>query len=702
MRKNIRRAVALATGTVMAIGLCACGAETDSEQTTVTTEENSISIPVTEVMGQNFYGEITAVDETQMVLDGYSFTSDITEYIDQLTAESEESTTENSESTGAAGEMPSGEAPSGEAPSGEMPADTGTDGSLPEMPSGEAPSGEMPSGEDTSSESGAPSGMGSFGPSSMGGMGGMDTSSMELMSLISGLEIFTVTLDLNDETVLYDTDGNAADLASFEVGDWVLVSLDEDGNILSVTKSDIALSDYTDMSSFGNMGSFDMGSMGDAGGGMSGGMSGQMPGGQSSGVDSYTAVTEYTEDTTVEGESYTSTGSDENAILVSGGTVNLTDITVDRTSSDSTGGDNSSFYGVGAAILVTDGTVNVEGAEITTDSAGGAGVFAYGDGVAYVSDSVITTTQNTSGGVHVAGGGTLYSYNNTVVTNGESSAAIRSDRGGGTLIVDGGSYTSNGTGSPAVYTTADITISNATLTATNSEAVCIEGLNTLTLTNVDLSGNMPENSQNDCTWNVIVYQSMSGDSEVGNGTFNMIGGSLTAYNGGMFYTTNTQSTFYLSGVDITYADDNPFFLKVTGNSNARGWGSSGSNGSQCTFTADAQEMSGDVIWDSISTLDFYMMNGSSLTGAIVDDESNAGDGGDGYCNVYISSDSVWTVTGDSTVTALYNEGSIVDANGNTVSVIGTDGTVYVQGTSDVTITVTTYAESADFSGVVTP
>ena len=101
------------------------------------------------------------------------------------------------------------------------------------------------------------------------------------------------------------------------------------------------------------------------------------------------------------------------------------------------------------------------------------------------------------------------------------------------MTVNGGSYTSNGTGSPAVYSTADITVSDATLTANGSEAVCIEGLNSLKLTNCYLTGNMQDLSQNDCTWNVILYQSMSGDSEVGNSTFSMTGGSLTAKNGGI-------------------------------------------------------------------------------------------------------------------------------------------------------------------------
>lgn len=283
-------------------------------------------------------------------------------------------------------------------------------------------------------------------------------------------------------------------------------------------------------------------------------------------------------------------------------------------------------------------------------------------------------------------------------TQGESAAAIRSDRGSGTMVVDGGTYISNGVGSPAVYSTADITVHDAVLTANGSEAICIEGLNTIRLFDCDLTGAMDDLSQNDCTWNVILYQSMSGDSEVGNSTFQMVGGRLTAKNGGMFYTTNTESTFVLSDVDITYAEDNAFFLKCTGNSNQRGWGTTGQNGASCVFTAIEQSMEGDVIWDSISTLDFYMTEGSTLTGAVVQDESNAGSGGNGTASVHIDADSTWIVSGDSVLTNLYCEGAIVDMSGNTVTIVGTDGTVYVQGTSDYTVTVDSYETNANLSG----
>ncbi|NSG81757.1 hypothetical protein HFM85_05000 [Blautia schinkii] len=474
------------------------------------------------------------------------------------------------------------------------------------------------------------------------------------------------------------SDGNNSqsetiELSGIQEGDIVAITTDDDGNALTIKVQSTVM-----------------------GGGQ--GAPGGAPGGQSQGVDGYDAVNTYDSDTEVSDTSLESTGTDENAALVSSGAnVTFNNVDITRNSSDSTGGDNSSFYGVGAALLATEGNAYVKGGTVNTDAAGGAGLFAYGDGTVYAADTTIKTTQDTSGGIHAAGGGKLYAWELNVETNGESAAAIRSDRGGGTMVVDGGTYTSNGEGSPAVYCTADIAVKDATLTANGSEAVCIEGLNSLHLFDCDLTGNMSDLSQNDSIWTVILYQSMSGDSEVGNSTFQMDGGTLTSQNGGVFYTTNTESDITLNAVDITYNNDNEYFLRCTGNNNERGWGESGANGADCDFTAISQDMEGDVIWDTISQLDFYMTDGSNLTGVIIDDESFAGNGGDGYCNVYVNNDSTWTVTGDSTVSTLSNAGTIVDDSGKTVTIKGTDGTVYAEGDSDYTITVDKYEETADTS-----
>ena len=81
---------------------------------------------------------------------------------------------------------------------------------------------------------------------------------------------------------------------------------------------------------------------------------------------------------------------------------------------------------------------------------------------------------------------------------------------------------------------------------------------------------------------------------------------------------------------------------------------------------------------------------STWTGSFVQDESNAGNGGDGYADLTVDSSSTWIVDGDSTLSSLTCKGTITDADGNTVTVKSTDGTTYVEGTSSYTITVNSY------------
>ena len=485
----------------------------------------------------------------------------------------------------------------------------------------------------------------------------------------------TTTYKITTSTTFTDADGASIQVSDIKEGDFVKITTDSNGTAVQISLADMP-------------GGPD-GPQGGPGNGAPG--AGGPGGGAQSAPTSYSSVKEFTSDTEESGQSYTSEGTDESAVLVSNGAnVTLKDFTVNRTSEDSKGGDSSSFYGVGASVLATDGTVNLSGGTITSDADGAAGAFAYDKGTVNISDTTITTTGNTAGGIHVAGGGTVNAENLTVHTSGESSAAIRSDRGGGTMRVKGGSYTSSGIGSPAVYCTADIEVNDAKLTAENSEAVCIEGLNSLSLTGCDLSGHIQENEQNDCDWTVILYQSMSGDSEVGNAVFNMTGGSLTSENGGLFYTTNTESTFYLNNVNITPSSNNEFFLKCTGNANKRGWGQSGANGADCSFTAENQKMEGDVVWDSISNLKFKMTEGSILTGGFIQDESCAGNGGSGTADLSIDAESTWIVTKDSRLSGLTNKGTIKDADGKAVTIKGSNGTVYVQGDSAYTVTVDSY------------
>ncbi|MBR1454313.1 MAG: hypothetical protein IJ593_06675 [Lachnospiraceae bacterium] len=419
------------------------------------------------------------------------------------------------------------------------------------------------------------------------------------------------------------------------------------------------------------------------------------PGGNNAPTE-YSAVNTYTKDQNAIDLNIISTGDDESAILVDNNArVNINNFTLKRESENSSGGDAASFYGVGAAALVTNGTLSLNSGSITSNSKGGAGVFAYGKGTAYVNNAIINTENDTSGGLHVAGGGKLYATNVTATTNGESSAAIRSDKGGGTMEITGGTFTSNGKGSPALYCTADITVNDADLISNGSEGICIEGLNTTTLKNVNLTSNMPDLDQNDNTWSVIVYQSMSGDSEVGKGTFNMEGGSINSTNGGLFYTTNTESEINLKNVTLNPSDDFEFLLQATGNNNKRGWGSKGKNGANCTFNANNQILEGKILYDSISTLTFNLTNNSVYTGEIIDDESYVGDAvGDGYANVTIDETSKWVVTSDCIIYTLVLKGKLVDTDGNDVNILDVNGDMIREGNSDISVTVGVYNKNS--------
>ena len=413
--------------------------------------------------------------------------------------------------------------------------------------------------------------------------------------------------------------------------------------------------------------------------------SGNMPGGNAPGgfggsgaVTQGTSIATITEDGTYSSTSYSSTGDDENVLRVDGATVTLDSVTVDKSAGSSSNTEDGDFYGQNAALLATNGAnVTIKNATVNSSAQNGNGIFSYGAGTTVnVSDSTITTTADNSGGIQTTGGGTTNAANLTVNTSGNSAAAIRSDRGGGTVVVDKGTYTSNDYNSPAVYSTADVTVSNATLTANNSESLVIEGKNSIKLNNCDVSGNMSStegSSSDENVHNVMIYQSMSGDAEVGTSEFDMTGGSLTGNNGDMFYITNTHSIINLSNVDITNKDADAYLMRVTGNSAARGWGKAGANGAQVEFTASNQTLNGDIAVDTVSTLNMTLTDSSDFTGTInIIDNAQNGTAVDNNAVVTIDSDSTWTLTGDCTVTSLENNGTI-NFNGHTITLA--DGTV---------------------------
>ena len=186
---------------------------------------------------------------------------------------------------------------------------------------------------------------------------------------------------------------------------------------------------------------------------------------------SHNAATEIFSDTTNNLQTYSSTESLQNALLVTNGTSKISSAKI--TKSGNSNDENSDFYGTNAAVLVKNGTLNIDGGSVTTNGSHANGVFAYANGIINLITPNIKTTSNNSGAIMVTGGGKLNATNVTAETDGNSSAPIRSDRGGGTMIVNGGKYTANGIGSPVIYSTANVTVNNATLISTKSEGAVV-------------------------------------------------------------------------------------------------------------------------------------------------------------------------------------------------------------------------------------
>lgn len=390
----------------------------------------------------------------------------------------------------------------------------------------------------------------------------------------------------------------------------------------------------------------------------------------------YSGAFNITKDTEILSGSYNSANVDENAVLVNGNlNATIKNITVEKTG-DSNGGDTTSFYGVNSAILAKSGAnLSLENITVTTNAVGANGVFSYGgsattnntstDGTTVtVKNSKITTKKDNSGGIMTTGGGITNAYNLNVNTLGISSAAIRTDRGGGKVNVEGGSYKTSGSGSPAVYSTAEITVKNATLVSKASEGIVVEGKNSVVIENCNLTDtNTKLNGLSTTYKNIFLYQSISGNADTGNSSFTAVNSKITTNKGDTFYITNTSSTVTLSGNTIVNTDNSGNFLRAQADS----WGNKGSNGGEVTLILNKQKAVGNIVIDNVSTLNMEL-NDSSYYEGTINSSNNAK-----LIELKLDKSSRIKLTGNSYVTSFENEdltNSNIDFNGYKLYVNG--------------------------------
>jgi hypothetical protein len=335
---------------------------------------------------------------------------------------------------------------------------------------------------------------------------------------------------------------------------------------------------------------------------------------------------------TIDGATYAAATTDVSAVLVTdGGDLVLTGATITKTG-DTSSADQSSFAGLNAAVLATTGSsITLTDSTIQADAAGANGAFATGAG-SVVTLTGVTIDANGDGAhaVMATQGGTLLLEDVVMTTSDVHSGAVATDRGSGTITMTGGSATTSGQDSPAIYSTGAISATGATLTATGAEAAAIEGANSITLVDCDLSSTIADK------WGVMIYQSMSGDATGTKGTFTMTGGTLSyaGTSGPLFFVTNSTGIITLTGVTVTNASG------VLLDASASRWGTDGANGGTAILTASGETLTGDVRADELSTVSMTLQDASALTGTVTG------------ASLTLDATSTWSVTGDSTLTSL--------------------------------------------------
>ena len=394
----------------------------------------------------------------------------------------------------------------------------------------------------------------------------------------------------------------------------------------------------------------------------------------------YSGATTLKTAATETGKVYESSKTDESALLISTKeSVTISQPAIGKTG-DSDGGDNCSFYGVNAALLIKDGsTATIKGGTISSSATGANGVFSYGgnggrnggngDGTTVIiEDTKITTTGNGSGGIMTTGGGVTKAKNLTVNTSGRSSAPIRTDRGGGVVTVEGGSYTSSGQGSPVIYSTANITVNDAMLTSTMSEGAVIEGKNSITLNNCQMTvSNTRRNSNAQFLDGIMIYQSFSGDADSGNSHFTMNGGTLKNRQGHLIHVTNTNAIITLKGVTLVNEDPSNILLSVC----ADGW-KGASN--KATLNAVNQQLDGTILVGSDSEFTLTLTDGSTFTGGIsgniINATGNTVSTNTGKVDITLGDGCTWNLTADTYITSFTGDASRIKLNGHNLFVNG--------------------------------
>ena len=218
--------------------------------------------------------------------------------------------------------------------------------------------------------------------------------------------------------------------------------------------------------------------------------------------------------TNLSGQTISCTTSDQSAVYItqSGITISSTSITKSGDLSSSSTED-SEFYGVNAAVLVQGGSLTMTDGSISTSAKGSNALVATNGGSVTITGTTITSTGSGSArGLHATYGGTITANSVKITTQSGSCATLATDRGEGTVSCTSCTLETNGAGSPIIYSTGAITLTDSTGTSNAAQAVVVEGKNSANLKSSTIKCTGSGNNRNDAC-GVLIYQSMSGDAD---------------------------------------------------------------------------------------------------------------------------------------------------------------------------------------------
>ena len=358
--------------------------------------------------------------------------------------------------------------------------------------------------------------------------------------------------------------------------------------------------------------------------------------------------------TTTITDSYSSSTQYYNVIQCTGGTLTMNGCTITKTG-DGSQGDNSSFYGNNSSIYcgaasssnyqsttaASGAKIVIKNVTVNSSSKGANAVIATNGASVEIDGITIVNNYAVSRGLHATYGGIITASNVDITTNEATSSTIATDRGGGTVTVNGGKATANGSKSAVIYSTGTMSATDLVGTSAKGEIAVIEGDNSIAMTNCTMTSGSSERG-------LLMMQSGSGDASGVNPVMTITGTSLTMTDSSaplLEVATCVTASCTLSGCTVTVP-----------------------SGILMYVMADSQ-------WSTSGAVGNLILDNGTYSGIVKYDT--------GYtANVTVNEGAVWNLTANTSIGTLVNNGTI-NRNGYTLTTTSTSGSGTINETTGI-------------------